>query len=180
MRVAIQLAVFIVLGVVGCFVGLAFWSRRGEGRPDAQGVRTVCKFAGGSRYVTDAERTAAAQLGSAAFGEGVLQAISLELEGAGIQIVGLDADDYGWGVHARLDGREAYLLVGLTGDEGDVWQLLVLSPSSGGPGPTSLLGPIDRALHSLEGITNIAWHSREDLQCAAPFAEPIDRRDSSI
>ena len=174
MRVALQLVALVFVGLVVSFFGLVLWARRGEDRPDLPGVRTICRFTGGSRYITHAERAAEAKLGSLALGEGVLRALCSALKASSVQTDGCAADDYGWGTHAQLNGEAAYLLLGRTGDEPDVWQLIIMSPSSGGPGPKSLLEPIDRALRSLDDIDDIVWHAREDLNSTAPFPEPID------
>src|SRR4051812_33121197 len=149
---AILKALVLLLGsliaVVGVgLVGLAIWSRRGEGRPDRRGVRTVCRFSGGARYMTDEER--ADESGSTSHGEGVVTALAAALGTADVTTTTPDADDVGWAVRASLGRHKAYLQVLHIEEEGDVWVLLVIDPSSGGPGSTQLLPLVDKSIRTL-------------------------------
>jgi hypothetical protein len=141
---------------------LGVWTRRGEARPDAPGVQSACTFRGGGRYLTAEEKALEAEQGSLVLGEGILTALTAALRGLGVDMGEPDADDKGWGVRARLGRRSAYLQ--LWRDLGDDdWILVVLDPSSGGPGPDELLPVVGRALGTLAGIEGVIWHPRERL-----------------
>jgi hypothetical protein len=159
--VLILAAVAFTLGV-GIFA-LAAYARRGEGRADLPGARTVACFKADDVYTTLDEKTNEAREGSAARGEGLLSALAGELSRAGLSVENLGPDDYGFGAVLRLHTKRGYLRLGLSADGAAVedWVLLVLDQRSGGPGPTELLPHIDGALQNLKGVSDIRWHRRE-------------------
>ena len=161
MRTALWVVFAIALVVISAPFAFAMWSRRGEGKPDRPGERTVVTFHGGESLVTDDERAAENDEGPGVYGEGVAKAIAEALRKRGFAIDTPDADEYGWAMHASKDGERGYIRVGRMGHEGDVeWLLQIIDPSSGGPGPASFVPHVDEALRTMGCFTDVSWQRR--------------------
>ena len=153
------------LGALVLFLfGLALWSRRAEAKTDLRGVRTLCRFSGGIALMTDSERRAEQEEGGTALGEGVASALATLLESSGVVTTKPDADDFGWALRAKMGRSEGYVRVWHRPDEPkDAWMLMLVDPSSGGPGQAELLPYLDCALRGIPEICNVEWHPRESL-----------------
>jgi hypothetical protein len=177
LTIAKIIALLVGLPIAGLVV-LALWSRRGERRADATGVRTLATFGGGARYVLATERQAQRQSGEPV-GEALLQAVAGELRQLGLSVTEVDQhESFGWAAHIERGGAKAYLLLGERPDGEHKWVLSVQDPSSGGPGPRSLLGAIDAALKRLAELRDITWHSRQCFdrgdEVSTAASSPID------
>lgn len=148
---------FVVL--VGGLMGLAYWVKRGEGRPDVPGVRTIATFAGGDCFVTDEERAASPDDDvPVVFGEGLIEALAKALNERGVRADEIDGDAKSWHVLVEAEGARGFVQIGRSSDA-DAWTLGVLDPPTGGPGPRSVVVAVAAALVSL-GLSNVRWHRR--------------------
>lgn len=157
------------LSVMG-LVAFGFWVNRGEGRPDVPGVRTLANFRGGTAYVLPSEQEASADNGYGVFGEGLIKALASALASSGFQVDAPSMDDSGWGVTLRRGDLRAYVHLGRVEDEGWEWVLHVVDPSGGGPCRPEVLPPVDAALKSLPGLTDILWYHRDRFTRGEPTA----------
>ena len=146
----------IIGGLLVFMIGLAFFARRGEARPDAQGTRTLCQFEGPSQWGEDGDIEQGVWPG-----EGLITRLAEALQERGVTTDGIDLDDVGWACFAERDGDRAYLLLTQSADPEHSWLLHVLDPSSGGPGPVTLLFPAHEAVQSLDGALKVRWYARE-------------------
>lgn len=158
MRLALEILALVMLAVISAPFALAIYTRRGEGRPDRPGERSVVQFRGGDRYTTETEREAAEMEGSIACGEGIAYAAAEELRARGLDVDAPEQDDVGWGFSASIGKERAYILVSRT-EEDAAWIMRIVDPSSGGPGPASFRSHIDAALQML-AVTNVEWQRR--------------------
>jgi|GEM_PF-6907600 len=157
----------LVGGLVLGFLGLGFYARRGEGKPDRPGERSTVSFSGGSALLAEDELSKLEEDGLYV-GLGTITAVLAKLNEAGISANEPQPDVPGWAAHIGEPGAQSYLLLGEM-DE-DRWLLILQDPSSGGPGRTEHLQPIDDALRAIPALSDIRWIPRG----TDPFGDGTD------
>jgi hypothetical protein len=135
----VLIVIFIVaLIVISGPFAFALFTRRGERKPDRPGERTVATFHAGDDAVA---------------------CLAEALRKRGVSVDAPGEDSTGLGMHATLGGDRAYILVGRTEEEdAPTWILRLLDPSSGGPGPSSMITPLEEALAEI--AKDVRWQRR--------------------
>jgi hypothetical protein len=176
--IAIGFGSLSVLGVV-LIMFLAYWSRRGQGRPDLPSSRTIAVFTGAEQYVAAAEEAVAEQNGPGELGAGLMTALAAAINAGEARADEPDADDYGWGTFVKVAAAEAYVRIGVSqhSDASGYNWIVHVDSRNGGPGAPEVLPFIDAALRSLTGVRDLAWHRRERFgvgDTSGGSASPID------
>jgi hypothetical protein len=174
----IGLGSLFVLGMV-LVKFMAYWSRRGQGRPDLPSSRTIAVFAGAEQYVAAAEEAEAEQNGPGEIGKGLITALAAAINATAARADEPDADDCGWGTFVKVAAAEAYVLIGVSehSDASGYNWIVQVNSRNGGPGAPEVLPFVDAALRSLTGVRNLAWHRRERFDVgdtSGGSASPID------